>query len=329
MVDLRTNYLGLELRSPILVSASPQSKQLDNIREMEAAGAAAVVMFSYFEEQLRVERQLETYHERNPRATQEHAQILFPSAQTYDFKSEDYLKHLRAAKESVSIPIIASFNCQSPGGWVDFAREIEQTGVDALEVNVYFMPTDMDRTAEQIEDSVVRVVRNVHEAMTIPVSVKICPFFTNMANFARRLDLAGADALVLFNRFYQPDFDPTTLRLRSHVPMGKPEDTRLPMHWTALLYRRIKADLAVTGGIFTPEDVVKMIMVGAKVTMINSVLFQEGIDYLRTLDRELRDWLKQNDYGSIDNMCGIMSRFHSQDPGFFERKEYIRAISST
>ncbi|MBZ0299050.1 MAG: dihydroorotate dehydrogenase-like protein [Anaerolineae bacterium] len=327
-MDLTTRYLNLTLRSPLVVSALPLSERLDHIKQMEDAGAGAVVLFSLFEEQLRSEQQLRTYYKSNPTATPEDALALFPPQPHFHFALDDYLAHVRRAKEAVSIPIIASLNCRSLGSWTAFAREIEAAGADALELNIYFIPTNMDTTSEQVEDLYLRILKVVKDVVHIPVAVKLSPYLTNVANMARRLNQAGASGLVLFNRFYQPDLDPKTLRVQPEIPLGTPQDSRLPLHWIAILYGYIKADLAATGGIYTAEDVVKMMMAGARVTMLASALLKNGIDYLNTLDQSLRDWLDQNDYTSLSQLQGIVSRFHSQDPSAFERSEYIRAITS-
>jgi dihydroorotate dehydrogenase (fumarate) len=311
-----------------MVSASPLSASLDNIKQMEEAGASAIVLHSLFEEQVRIEQQMLNYYKHHPTASPADAQALFPSQPQFHSGLDDYLTHIRNAKESTRIPIIASLNCRSLGSWTEFAQKIEEAGADALELNIYFIPTNFDSTAEQIEDLYLRILEVVKTTIKIPVAIKLSPFFTNMASMARRLDQAGVNALVLFNRFYQPDFDPETLKLRPDTSLSVSLDSRLPLHWIAILYGRVKADLAGTGGIHTAEDVVKMLMVGAKVTMMASALLNEGIGYLRTVERNLREWLDRNDYVSVADMQGVISQFHSKDPSAFERTEYIRAITS-
>ena len=327
-MNLNTTYLNIPLRSPLVVSASPLSESIDNIKRMEDSGAAAIVLYSLFEEQVRTEQQIRKYLEGHPRATPSDVVSLFPSQERFPALLEEYLIHILKAQESVEIPIIASLNCTSLGSWTDFAAKIEEAGADALELNIYFIPTDMDMKAEQVEDMYIRILKVVKGAVKIPVAVKLSPFITNMANMARRLDDTGADALVLFNRFYQPDFDPKTLKIQSNVLLSTPQDMRLPLHWIAILYKYLHADLAATGGIHTAEDVVKMLMVGAKVTMITSALLQEGIEYLRVLENNLIDWLDQNDHSSVAALQGIVSQFHSKDVSAFERTEYVQAITS-
>jgi dihydroorotate dehydrogenase (fumarate) len=328
-MNLNTTYLSLTLRSPLVVSASPLSQNIDNIKRMEDAGAGAIVLYSLFEEQVRMEQQLLKYYREHPKATPADAQALFPSQQQFRSGLEDYLAHIQKAKNTVEIPIIASLNCSSlDGNWTDFAHKIEEAGADALELNIYHIATDMDQSAQQIEDMYLTILKIVRAAVKIPVAVKLTPFFTNVASMARRLDQAGANALVFFNRFYQPDFDPKTLTMQSEIPLGTPQDSRLPLHWIAILYGYVRADLAATGGIYTAEDVVKMLMAGAKVTMLASVLLKEGIDHLRTLEQRLREWLDQNDYVSVSGLQGILRQFHSQNASAFERTEYLRAIAS-
>jgi dihydroorotate dehydrogenase (fumarate) len=268
------------------------------------------------------------YFKEHPKATAEDALALFPAKKQFHAGMEDYLNHIARCKESVDIPIIASINCKSLGYWTDFAQRIEEAGADALELNIYHIPTNMDQTAEQVETMYVTILGIVKGATQFPVAVKLSPYFTNLSNLARQLDLAKADALVLFNRFFQPDVDPRTLSLTSDIPIGSPSDSRLPLHWIAILYGYLKADLAATGGIYTAEDVVKMLMAGAKVTMLASALIKNGIDHLRVVDQDLRDWLKRNDYDSVQRLQGILRQFHSTDSSKFERSEYVRTITS-
>lgn len=327
-MNLTTTYLGFSLRSPLVVSASPLSASIDNIKQMADMGASAVVLFSFFEEQVQAEQQKLNAHTFQPLATPAEIQGLFGASHRFRADLDGYLSHIRKAKESVSIPIIASLNCTSPGTWMDFAQRIEEAGADALELNIFSIPTDIDATAAQIEDRYIRLVKMVKGKVNIPVAVKLSPFFTNLAHFARNLDQAGAGALVLFNRFYEPDLDPRTLQIQPSVVLSTSQDLRLPMHWIALLHKRIRADLAATGGIHTAEDVVKLLMVGAKVTMLASVLFQNGISYLRILEQNLVAWMEQNNYESVSALHGLVSRFNSRNPSAFERAQYIRAIGS-
>ncbi len=325
---LNTTYLGLQLRSPLVVSASPLSEDIANIRQMEDCGAGAIVLFSLFEEQVRREQQVRSFIQAHPAATWVDPQLPIATEQRFHTDLDGYLAHVRKAKAAVQIPIIASLNCTSLGSWTECAQKIAEAGADALELNIYFIPTDMDSTSEQVEALYIDILKVVKAATSIPVAVKLSPFFTNMISMARRLDRAGANALVLFNRFYQPDFDPATLQVQSSINLSTSQDLRLPLHWIALLNRHVRADLAATGGIHTAEDVVKMLMVGARVTMMASVLLNEGIDRLRSLEQSLQAWLDENNYASIAELQGLVSQFNSKDPSAFERTEYLRAITS-
>ena len=325
-MNLKTNYLNLTLRSPVVVAASPLSRSLDNIQRMEEGGAGAVVLYSLFEEQIRIEQQLLRYFEDHPTASAEDALALFPGQSQFHTRMDEYLDHITQAKAAVSIPIIASINCRALGSWTDVAAKIEAAGADALELNIYPISMNMQQSAEQIESMFVTIVRIVKETVKLPVAVKLAPYFTNLAYMARRLDEAGVNGLVLFNRFYQPDLDPRTLELRSEVPLSNPSDIRLPLHWIAALYGYLRADLAATSGIYTAEDVIKLLMAGAKVTMLASALLKDGLDALSTIDRDLRVWLDQNDYESVASLQGILRQFHSKDPSPFEREQYVRAV---
>ncbi|MFQ6113719.1 MAG: dihydroorotate dehydrogenase-like protein [bacterium] len=327
-MDLKTKYLGMTLQTPIVPSASPLSEEIDNIKRMEDAGAAAVGLYSLFEEQLRHER-FELHHHLTY-GTESFAESLtyFPEPEEFHLGPDEYLNHIRKAKETVDIPIIASLNGTSVGGWTDFAQKIEQAGADALELNVYYIPTDMELTAAQVEETYLDILKSVKSVVDIPVAVKLSPFFSNLANLAKRLDEAGADALVLFNRFYQPDIDLEDLVVRPNVLLSTPQALRLPLRWIAILYGRIRSNLAATSGIHTGEDILKMLMAGADVTMICSVLLRNGIDHIRVIEQSLRDWMQENEYESVRQMQGSMSQENCPDPSAFERAQYMRALQS-
>jgi dihydroorotate dehydrogenase (fumarate) len=242
--------------------------------------------------------------------------------------SEEYLNHIAKAKEKVGIPIIGSLNGSSLGGWIDFAKLIQQAGASALELNIYYVPTDMEHTSNEIEETYIDILRGVKAAITIPVAVKVSPFFTNMANMAKRLDYAGADALVLFNRFYQPDINLETLEVQPNIILSTPQAMRLPMRWLAILYSRINASLAATSGIHKGHDVLKMLMAGANVTMLCSVLLRHGIDYIQVIEREMREWMEKNEYDSVRLLQGSMSQKSCPNPSEFERAQYMRALQS-
>ena len=326
MVDLRTTYLGLILKSPLVVSASPLSRDLDSICRLEEAGASAIVLYSLFEEQLRQEEADLDYHLNAGTESFAESLTYFPQPSEFQTGPEGYLEHIRKAKSSVRIPIIASLNGSTLGGWTKFAGEIERAGADAIECNIYSIPTDPNVTAEQIENTYLNIVRAVKSAVTIPVAVKLSPFFSNMANMAHRLDHAGADGLVLFNRFYQPDINLEELEIRPNVLLSSQQSMRLPLTWIGILYGRLKASLAATSGVHDAEDVVKLLMVGANVTMLCSALMRNGINHLRHVERELRDWMEAHEYESVLQMQGSMSQLRSPDPAAFERSQYMRAV---
>ncbi len=325
-MDLSTTYLGLKLPSPLVVSASPLSRDVDGICRLEDAGASAVVLYSLFEEQLRQEEMDLQYH--LAAGTESFAESLtyFPQASEFHTGPEGYLNHIRKTKSSVGMPIIASLNGTTLGGWTKFASEIERAGADAIECNIYSIPTDPRLTAADIEKNYLDIVRAVKETVSIPVAVKLSPFFSNLANFARRLDDTGADGLVLFNRFYQPDIDLQELEIRPNVLLSTPQALRLPLTWIGILYGRVRASLAGTGGVHSAEDAVKLLMVGANVTMLCSSLLRHGVNHLRHVERELREWMEEHEYESVAQMQGSMSQLRCSDPGAFERAQYMRAV---
>ena len=327
-MDLTTTYMGLRLRSPLVPSASPLSENIDNIRLMEDAGAAAVVMHSLFEEQIRRDRQELHHHLTQGSDSYAEALTYFPEPDTFRVGPELYLEHIRLAKELVDIPIIASLNAASLGGWTSYARQIEQAGADALELNIYYVPTDISLTSAQIEQNYIDILNAIKASVTIPVAVKLSPFFTNLANMAHRLDQAGADGLVLFNRFYQPDINLITLDVQPNVLLSTSQDLRLPLRWIAILYGHVTASMAASSGVQTAPDVVKLLMTGASVAMLCSVLLRHGIDRLRDLERDLYRWLEDHEYESVQQMQGSMSQIHCPDPSAFERSQYMRALQT-
>ena len=327
-IDLDTRYLGLKLKNPLVASASPLCEEVGNIRRMEDAGAAAVVLHSLFEEQINLEseeldRAISAAEELGPEANSH-----FPDMTGYNLGPEGYLKHIRKCKESVSIPIIASLNGVSKGGWITYAKEMQQAGADALELNIYYIPTDLETTGAQVEQNYVDLVREVKQNVAIPVAVKLGPYFSSMGNMAKRLDAAGADALVLFNRFYQPDFDLEALEVVPNLILSNSHELLLRLHWIAVLYGNIRADLALTGGAHLATDVIKAMMAGARVAMMTSALLKKGINYLDTLVTELLIWMDQHEYSSIRQMQGSMSRRSAPSPAAFERANYMKVLSS-
>src|SRR6202521_6042710 len=326
MIDLSTTYLGLRLRTPLVASASPLSQEIDGIRRLEDAGASAVVLYSLFEEQLRQEEADLNYHLAAGTESFSEALTYFPQPTEFHTGPEGYLKHIRKAKAAVKIPVIASLNGSTLGGWTKFAGEIERSGADAIECNVYYIPTDPKLTAEDIETTYLEILRAVKATVTIPVAVKLSPFFSNLSNMADRLDEAGADALVLFNRFYQPDIDLEELEIRPNVLLSSQHELRLPLTWIGILYGRIKASLAATRGVHGPGEVIKRLMVGADVTMLCSTLLRNGVGHLRPMEQGFRDWMEDHEYESVQQMQGSMSQIRCPDPGAFERAQYMRAV---
>ncbi len=327
-MDITTNYLGLKLKSPIVPSAGPLSEKISNIREMEDAGAGAVVLYSIFEEQIEHEQFELDYHTSVHTESYAEATSYFP--EPFDFKAgpEEYLDHIRRAKEAVNIPIIASLNGKSLGGWTEYAKLIEQAGADALELNIYLLPTDIHKSSVAVEQMYVDIVKAVKSSVKIPIAVKLHPFFTSTAYIASQLVKAGANGLVLFNRFYQPDIDLDKLEVVPNVLLSTPMAMRLPLRWIAILYNRVNADLAATSGIYNASDVIKMIMAGAKVTMMLSSLLKFGISHIADVITEMQTWMEEREYESISMMRGSMSYMNVEDPSKFERVNYMKILHS-
>ena len=327
-MDLTTNYLGLKLRTPLVVAASPLSEEIDKIKRMEDAGAAAVVIYSLFEEQLRQDR-VELHHHLE-QGTFSYAEALtyFPEPEEFHLGPEEYLKHIANAKQAVRIPIIASLNGSSTGGWTQYAKAIQQAGADAVELNIYYIPTDLNLTGAQVEQTYLDILKAVRSEVTIPVAVKLSPFFSNFANMAKRLDEAGANGLVLFNRFYQPDIDLETLEVKPNILLSTPMAMRVPLRWIAILYGHVRASLAATSGIHRASDVLKMLMAGADVTMLCSVLIRHGVSHLGAIERDLGAWMEEHEYLSVQQLRGSLSQKNCSDPSAFERAQYMRALSS-
>ncbi len=325
-MDLSTQYLGMQLRTPLVASASPLSHEIAGIRALEDAGASAVVLFSLFEEQLHKEA-LELELHLNA-GTESFAESLtyFPHSSEFHTGPEEYLNHIRKAKAAVDIPIIASLNGATLGGWTKYARQVEQAGADAIECNLYSIPTNTEILGSEIEASYANILREVKTSVQIPVAAKLSPFFSNFANMAKRFDHLGANGLVLFNRFYQPDIDLEELEIKPNVLLSSPQDLRLPLTWIGILYGRIRASLAATSGVHSAEDALKLLMVGADVTMLCSVLLRHGIGHLRHIEQGIAEWMEEHEYESVHQMQGSMSQLRCSDPGAFERSQYMRAV---
>jgi dihydroorotate dehydrogenase (fumarate) len=328
VTDLTTSYLGLTLKNPLVVSPSPLCEDLGAIRQMEDAGAAAVVLHSLFEEQLTLEsRELDRFL---THGTESFAEALsyFPDMGEYKLGPDAYLEHIRKAKAAVKIPVIGSLNGISTGGWIRYAKKIEEAGADALELNVYYIPTDPDMTSAQVEQMYADLVRDLRASVKIPVAVKLGPYFSSMASVAKRLDQAGANALVLFNRFYQPDFDLEKLEVAPSLNLSRPEELRLRLCWVAILYGRVKPDLAITGGVHTAEDVIKSMMAGAKVAMMTSALLKNGVGHLTAVRDGIVRWMEEHEYASIRQMQGSMSQKSVAQPTAFVRANYMKVLHS-
>jgi len=328
MPDLTTTYLGLQLKNPLVASASPLSKKVDTVRRLEDAGAAALVMYSLFEEQITHESfELDHYLERG---THTYAEALsyFPDLDYHNLGTEPYLEHLHKIKQAVNIPIIGSLNGISTGGWVEYAHRIEQAGADALELNIYYLPTDPDLSGAELEEDFVQLVRDVRAKVKLPIAVKLSPYFTALPNLAKRIVEAGANALVLFNRFYQPDFDLEELEVVPNLILSTSQELRLPLRWIAILYGRIEVDFALTTGVHSAQDVLKAMMAGANVAMMTSTLLENGVGRIMHILTDLQEWMEEHEYVSIEQMRGSMSQRAVAEPAAFERANYIKALNT-
>ena len=328
MVDLSTSYLGLSLKNPLVASASPLSKKLETAQQLEAEGVSAIVMYSLFEEQI-IQESLKLHNDLM-RGTESFAEALtyLPDFGTYSIGPQTYLGMLRKIKRAVSIPVIGSLNGVSTGGWVDYARKIQDAGADALELNLYYLSTDPSLTSMELEDTYTTLVKDIRKRVQTPLAVKLSPFYTSLPNFARRLVESGADGLVLFNRFYQPDFDLEELEVIPNLVLSNSNELRLPLRWIAILYGRVQADYALTSGVHTAEDIVKAVMAGASVTMVASEFLQKGVGRAAALLGDLTSWMEAHEYASINQMKGSMSQQAVAEPAAFERANYMMVLSS-
>jgi dihydroorotate dehydrogenase (fumarate) len=328
MIDLSTTYLGINLKNPLVVSASPLAEELANIRRMEDSGAAAIVLPSLFEEQIAIESSALDHFLQQGTESFAESLTYFPDLTGYNLGPEGYCEHVRRAKAAVGVPIIASLNGSSIGGWTEYAKKIQDAGADALELNIYYIPTSTGETADEVEKLYYDLVATAKSRLSIPVAVKISAYFSSLPNMARRLDQAGANALVLFNRFYQPDFDIENLEVVPNLLLSTSHELLLRLNWVAILFGHIKADLAVTGGVHTAADVLKAMMAGARVVAITSALLRNGIGHLATLRSDMLAWMEEHEYQSIRQMQGSMSQRAVADPSAFQRANYVRVLSS-
>jgi dihydroorotate dehydrogenase (fumarate) len=326
-MDLSTSYLGLTLKNPIVPSASPLSRSLDTMKRLEDAGASAIVLYSLFEEQIEHESAELNHYLRYGTESFAEALSYFPQTEEYNLGPDEYVEHVRKAKEAIRIPVIGSINGISTGGWTEYARKIQQAGADALELNVYYIPTDPRLTGAEVDQRYLQVLKAVKGAVTIPVAMKLSPFFSSFAGLAQQLAGARADGLVLFNRFYQPDIDLEKLEVKPEVTLSDPSTIRLPLRWIAILYGRVKASLAATSGVHSAEDVLKLLMAGADVTMMCSALLKHGPAHIRRVLTDMEQWMTQHEYESVRQMKGSMSQKSVADPSAFERANYMKALT--
>lgn len=327
-MDLSTMYLGMRLKNPIVPSSSPLSMSLEGIKRLEESGASAVVMYSLFEEQITRDNQYLDHFLSVHTESYAEALSYFPDLQTYNAGPEDYLNLIRKAKESVSIPVIASLNGISSGGWIEYATMMEQAGADAIELNIYYIPTDIMVSSTEVETMYLDVVRDVRRSVKVPLAVKVSPHFTSMAHMAKRLWEVGADGLVMFNRFYQPDIDIEKLEVVPHLVLSQGNELRLPLRWAAILHGRVPLDMAITTGVHTYEDVLRCMLAGARVSMMASELLMHGPGRISEILADLERWMEEHEYESITQMQGSMSHLNVAEPAAFERANYMKVLQS-
>ena len=327
-MNLSTRYMGLDLKHPLVASASPLSVDLDGIRRLEDAGAAAVVLFSLFEEQLREELSALDHLTTMPAESFAESLTYFPAVDDYHVGPDRYLDLVRRGVEAAEIPIIASLNCISAEGWSDYARQLCEAGAAGLELNVYYLPADPETSGREVEQRYLEALAAVKSVASVPVALKLSPYFSAMANMARQFAAAGADALVLFNRFYQPDFDLETLTVVPALKLSDPVEIRLPLRWIAMLHGRIEASLAGTTGVSGPEEAVKYLLAGADAVMTTSALLRHGAEHLSQLVTGLSEWMEGRGFESVDQMKGVLSQQLTDDPTAFARANYIRTLES-
>jgi len=326
-MDISTTYLGMKLKNPLVVSASPLSRSMESMQRLEDAGASAIVMHSLFEEQITHEDEALDHYKSYGTESYAEALSYFPDTGDYHFGPEEYLELVAKASSKLKIPIIASLNGVTPGGWTDYAKKIAEAGASALELNVYYIPTDGALSGVEVEDRYVDILKQVRSTVRIPISIKLSPFFSSIPNMAQRLVHEGADGLVLFNRFYQPDVDLEELDVKPGVGLSDSYTNRLPMRWIGILYGKLKASLAATSGIHTAEDVLKLTMVGADVTMMCSALLMHGPEYIGKVLKDVEHWMNEHEYESIEQMKGSLSHKSIAEPSAYERANYMKALN--
>ena len=327
-MDLKTTYMGLELKNPLIAGASPLTKNIDNFKKLEDGGVSAIVNHSLFEEQITHEQMEQEHYAGQGAESSAEALSYFPEPASFNSGPAEYLKHIEAAKKAVSIPVIGSLNGCSAGGWTEYAKKIEDAGADGLELNVYYVAADSEETSTAVEDRYVDLLTSVKGALKIPVAVKLSPYFSSVAYMAKLLDEAGADALVLFNRFYQPEIDLEKLEVVPNLNLSQPPEMRLPLRWTAILYGKIKASLGLTTGVHDSFGAVKAVMAGADVAVLCGALLENGTDYPKEILNGMEAWMQEHDYKSLEQMKGSMSQKSCADPQSFERANYMKVLQS-
>ncbi|NPV50063.1 MAG: dihydroorotate dehydrogenase-like protein [Candidatus Methanofastidiosum sp.] len=327
-MDLSTNYMGLKLKNPIVASSSYLWEDPRNIKKAEKSGAAAVVLHSLFEEQLDIQQ--DELNKFLLQGTESYAEALtyFPEIKEFKFAPDEYIDLLKQIKSDSEIPIIGSLNGVSDGGWIKYAEKIEESGADALELNIYYIPTDPSINSEKIEENYINLVKSVKQKIRIPLAVKLSPYFTSTPNLLKKIEEAGADAFVIFNRFYQPDIDIENLEITKNLVLSSSDELRLRLRWAAIMYGKIKPDIAITGGIHTSPDVIKSIMAGAKVSMMTSALIKNGIEHIEKTLSEVTDWLSKHEYESMKSIQGLLSQENVLEPSAYERANYMKILGS-
>lgn len=327
-MDLSTQYLGLTLKNPLVPSASPLSRDLDKAKRLEDAGAAAIVMYSLFEEEIRHEDELFDTFLLNQDIGHAEASSYRPFPDQQDSVIDNYLAQLERLKQALDIPVIASLNGVSPGGWVEHAQEIQQTGADALELNIYYVAADINETDESVTQRYIDTLQAVKRCLDIPVIVKISPYFSSVANMVRRLESAGADGVSLFNRFYQPGIDLESLEVTPQLQLSRSSESLLAMRWIAMLYKKVDLTLAATGGIHHAEDVMRLLLAGADVTHLCATLLKNSPEYLGSILQQMQEWMEEHEYASVEQLKGSVSQQHAADPAAYERANYIEVLRS-
>lgn len=327
-MDMKSTYMGLPLKNPVVVGSSPLSDDIDQLKALEDQGAAAVVTHSLFEEQIRHEARELAHHLEQGTESFAEALSYFPEPEEYRVGPEEYVENISRAKEALDIPVIGSLNGVTVGGWIEYAKKIEQAGADALELNVYYLATEPEQTSQAVEQLYVDILTEVRKNVGIPVAVKLGPFFSSIANMASRLDQAGADGLVLFNRFYQPDLDLEELAVVPNLVLSNSDELRLPLRWVAILYGRVKASLALTSGVHTGSDAVKAVMAGADVAMMTSAILKQGPKHVAKVLKEMKAWMEEKEYESVSQMKGSLSQKSCPNPAAFERANYMKVLQS-